>query len=97
VQFKPLTTAGLQYQLQWKEYNQPWDSDAVSTKAVSTSGASKSKVKTEAASLQPGTSYCIRLVVKDTHGTAGLPGADLIIDTEQVGCTPKTGGGCVLL
>jgi hypothetical protein len=47
--------------------------------------------KTQAIDLEPGTTYCIRLISKD--GTQE-PGPELILDTEQVGCTPKTSNSC---
>lgn len=46
--------------------------------------------------LEPGTTYAFRLVAKDAEGNGGAPGPDLIIDTEAVGCTPKT-SSCVVL
>jgi hypothetical protein len=91
VEFKPLNQSGLQYALQWKQVSQPWESAvAVKSKPVPTEGTNI--CKTEAEPLEPGTSYCVRLSIKD-----GEPGPELVIDTEQVGCTPKSEGCCVVL
>uniref|UniRef100_A0A7S1YMA7 Fibronectin type-III domain-containing protein n=1 Tax=Grammatophora oceanica TaxID=210454 RepID=A0A7S1YMA7_9STRA len=93
VEFKPLSECNT-YELQWKAYPQTWD--LLSSKAVSTSDETKSKAV--AAGLDPGATYCVRMVCVD--GTErGEPGAELIIDTEQVGCTPKSesSGCCVIL
>ena len=81
------------YELQWKEVQQPWDA-AGRLDVAATSG----KTKAVAANLTPGTSYCIRLVIVAGDKSKGPPGPELIIDTEQVGCTPKASGPkCVIL
>ena len=54
--------------------------------------AGKKKTKAEATDLTPGSTYCVRLSCDGMD-----PGPELIIDTEQVGCTPKSSGGCVIL
>jgi hypothetical protein len=72
------------YKLQWKEHPQPWESAASKElKAFATSA--------EIEDLQPGTTYCIRLA--STDGSLE-PGPELILDTEQVGCTPQAKKGC---
>jgi len=88
VEFKPISGV-TDYTLQWKEYPAKWDN--AGSKAIVVSG--KKKTKVEATDLQPGSTYCVRLVA------AGMdePGPELIIDTEQVGCTPKSSGKCVIL
>ena len=64
-----------------------WDnSDAISQIELS-----PGTTKTQAIDLEPGTTYCIRLIHKD--GTEA-PGPELILDTEQVGCTPKASNSC---
>jgi len=89
VQFKPLSGV-TEYELQWKEYPAKWDAAGMHTRPLQEGG--KKKVKTECNDLQPGSTYCVRL------SAAGMdPGPELIIDTEQVGCTPKSSGGCVIL
>jgi hypothetical protein len=80
------------YELQWKSIEQKW-SDA-STNAVKADG--KKKCEAEAFDLNPGMTYCVRLVCVN-NGSKGEPGPELIIDTEQVGCTPKSSGGCLIL
>ena len=86
------------YELQWKEVQQPWESAGANTSFVS-AAASGGKTKAVASNLTPGTSYCIRVVVlAGDKSTKGPPGPELIIDTEQVGCTPKSKkGGCLIL
>jgi hypothetical protein len=92
VEFKPL--AGItNYELQWKSIEQKW-----SDPTISLTTAQGKKGKAEAADLNPGTSYCLRLVCIGNGDARGEPGPELIIDTEQVGCTPKSGGGgCQIL
>jgi hypothetical protein len=93
VEFKPV--AGVTtYELQWKDIQQKWP-DAFSN-AINVGGKPKKKCQAEATDLHPGTTYCVRLVCI-TGGARGEPGSELIIDTEQVGCAPKGGGGCMIL
>ena len=92
VEFKPESTDGLKYQVQWKEYHESWDANA-KKKFVEDS---KSKVEIE--DLEPGTTYCLRLVVCDSsEQPIGEPGKELILDTEQVGCTPKPDKSCCVV
>jgi hypothetical protein len=89
VEFKP--ASGItDYELQWKEYPAKWDTPAVGSKAVT----ANKKTKVEATNLQPGSTYCVRLRCASMDN----PGPELIVDTEQVGCTPKSKkGGCIIL
>ena len=88
VEFKP-TGSGGNYELQWKRVEQKQWKDAAST-AVQVADGNK-KTKTEAYDLEPGSTYCVRLVCN------GEPGPELIIDTEQVGCTPKAEKSCCVI
>ncbi|KAL3939826.1 MAG: hypothetical protein SGBAC_005527 [Bacillariaceae sp.] len=89
VEFKPGESSAT-YELQWKPIEAGWDSAA--SAAVQSSGTIKT-CKTEAYNLEPGTTYCVRLVcIQD--GEKGIPSKELILDTEQVGCAPKNEGGC---
>jgi hypothetical protein len=70
-----------------------WRWNPVST-AVEVAPGSKN-CKAEAEPLEPGMTYCVRLVLlAENDGQQGPPGSELIVDTEQVGCTPKAGSGC---
>lgn len=60
------------------------------------STAGEKKVKGEAVDLTPGTTYCIRCRCI-SNGATGEPGKELIIDTEQVGCTPKADKSCCII
>jgi hypothetical protein len=77
---------GEQYELQWKEYPASWDSCPRKTVSVNST-----KTKASAEDLEPGTTYCVRLLVN------GEAGPELIVDTEQVGCTPKAEKGCCMI
>lgn len=88
VEFKPLSGVA-DYELQWKEYPAKWDSVGMHTWPLKAEGSKK--CKTEANDLQPGSTYCVRLACSGMD-----PGPELIIDTEQVGCTPKS-SKCVIL
>jgi hypothetical protein len=97
VEFKPLVEPGVAYKLQWKNYAQDWLSAAGNEKKVTPGG--NLTTKAIATNLEPGQTYCVRLVVIDsaTGVEKGPPGKELVLDTEQVGCTPKTSKGCVIL
>eukprot|EP00522_Entomoneis_paludosa_P013055 CAMPEP_0172449596 /NCGR_PEP_ID=MMETSP1065-20121228/8264_1 /TAXON_ID=265537 /ORGANISM="Amphiprora paludosa, Strain CCMP125" /LENGTH=114 /DNA_ID=CAMNT_0013201299 /DNA_START=71 /DNA_END=415 /DNA_ORIENTATION=- len=90
LKFTPLDDLTLQYELEWKEYPAP--SYTNSKKGISAEDA-KSVM---AEPLEPGKTYCVRLVAVDGSGNKGEPCKEMVLDTEQVGCTPKPdgGGGC---
>jgi hypothetical protein len=91
VNFKALSGHGT-YELQWKEIQAPWE--AAGSTVVNGNG----KTKAVASPLTPGTTYCLRLVVlSGDKASKGQPGPELIIDTEQVGCTPKADKGCCII
>jgi hypothetical protein len=87
VEFKPNPSIS-SYELQWKSIEQQWSNLA----STSIQGSGE-KVTTQAHDLEPGTTYCVRLICVDGV-SKGEPGPELIIDTEQVGCTPKQSSGC---
>lgn len=77
--------------MSWKEYPAPWT--AAESKTVHATTASKTKVAAE--SLEPGTTYCVRLMVVDpVSGKKGEASKELVLDTEQVGCTPTDKKSC---
>lgn len=87
VEFKPVSPIS-SYELQWKPIQQDWSE--METAPIQ---ASSGKAKAQATDLEPGTTYCLRLCCV-SGGSKGQPGPELIIDTEQVGCTPKQSSGC---
>lgn len=87
VTFKAVSTIS-SYELQWKTVEEPW-----STMGSTSVQGSGNKVTAQAHGLEPGRTYCVRLCCI-SDGSKGEPGPELIIDTEQVGCTPKTSSGC---
>lgn len=89
MEFKPVGSIS-EYELEWKPIEATWDKSA--SAPVSASGTIKT-CKAEAYNLEPGMTYCIRLVCV-SNGQKGNPGKELIIDTEQVGCAPKSDSGC---
>eukprot|EP00934_Nitzschia_sp_Nitz4_P001315 Nitzschia sp. Nitz4//scaffold6_size259037//144002//144879//NITZ4_001084-RA/size259037-augustus-gene-0.295-mRNA-1//1//CDS//3329556923//1315//frame0 len=95
VDFKPISGV-TSYELEWRSMEQPsWNAPGQnSSSQVSASGSTG---KAEAHSLEPGSTYCLRLICVE-GSSRGEPGPELIIDTEQVGCTPqqKSGCGCVI-
>jgi hypothetical protein len=96
VQFTPIdgyTT----YELSWKEYPAPWTmASAVKTQIVTTTDTTTDTQKVTAEGLQPGTTYCVRVTVMDSTSTntKGTPGKEIVLDTEQVGCTPTDKKSC---
>jgi hypothetical protein len=94
VEFQPLSSVSV-YELQWAEYPHFWEGDNKRTTRVTVSSPGK-KTKAEATNLNPGATFSLRLVCVDNDSgeTIGEPGPELVIDTEQVGCTPKPGRGC---
>jgi len=90
VEFLP--TAGndtAEYKLNWKEHPQNWDEHGQTKIIQLVQGGGKQKVTAD--NLNPGSTYCVRLLVDNE------PGAELILDTEQVGCTPEASGGCCII
>jgi hypothetical protein len=98
-----MSLSGASYVLQWKEHPDSWEGGASeATKSAdggSAPAASSPLTKMEAAPLKPGTTYCVRLVIRSKEGGAadGSPSAELVVDTEQVGCTPQQKSCCALL
>ena len=86
VEFQPVDGAS-GYELQWKQHPENWEQHGQSqlVKPGST--------KITAAGLEPGATYCLRMVCI-SDGERGTPGKELIVDTEQVGCTPTADDGC---
>jgi hypothetical protein len=82
-----------EYELHWKPIEASWDQ--AESSEVTASGSIKT-CQAEAYNLEPGMTYCVRLLCVSEDGK-GTPGKELIIDTEQVGCAPKSEGcGCTL-
>jgi hypothetical protein len=89
VEFTPVD-ANTTYMLQWKVYPVAWDSASLVSQMELNPGTKKA----QATDLEPGTTYCIRLVDK---GGLQQPGPELVLDTEQVGCTPKANKSCCIV
>jgi hypothetical protein len=92
VEFTPLDNI-TSYELQWKEHAAPqkWEDSSYTKTATINTTTSKTKQKCEATNLTPGTTYCVRLTTTTGDYCCSK---ELIIDTEQVGCTPKPKQGC---
>jgi hypothetical protein len=91
MQFKSISSVN-RYELEWKLVEHDWSSPAGKT-ALSAGG--KPKIQVEATELTPGMTYCLRAYCVDaSSGSKGAAGPELIIDTEQVGCTPKAEKSC---
>jgi len=105
VSFKPSQNIH-SYALCYKEYEQSWEDNwdrPTQSKIISSTEISQSTTKSGtiiaiAEDLNPGTTYCVRLIAHDVNGDdQGDPGPDLIIDTETVSCTPKPSRSCIIL
>mmetsp|Transcript_22184 Transcript_22184/g.52508 ORF Transcript_22184/g.52508 Transcript_22184/m.52508 type:complete len:117 (+) Transcript_22184:208-558(+) len=95
VQFKPVSAID-KYELEWKQIEHQWTSPAGKT-TVSVAGEGK-LLKAEAENLDPGMTYCLRAYCLNSDGSKGQSaGPELIIDTEQVGCTPKAEKSCCVI
>lgn len=94
VQFKPVSSID-KYELEWKQIENQWE--AAQDKTTVSVGNEGQLVKGEAVDLDPGMTYCIRAVCINSDGSKGSPGPELIIDTEQVGCTPKAEKSCCVI
>jgi hypothetical protein len=80
------------YELQWKfAQQQSWGSSAQHTKPIMT-GVAGGNCDAIAEPLQPGSSYSVRLAIPNDPQIQ--PGAEITVDTEQVGCTPGQKQGC---
>jgi len=71
----------LKYELQWKEVHASWEEHKKFTMV-------ESPTEAVATNLEPGTTYCVRLVCV-SGDSKGEPSKEVIVDTEQIGCTPK--------
>ena len=91
IEFSPDSSAD-SYDLCWKEYPQSWD--MATKKNLRASGLDK--IKTDADGLNPGMTYCLRLIAKDSAGNNGEPSAEMIVDTEAVSCTPQQKSCCII-
>lgn len=94
VQFKPISSVE-KYELEWKLVEHEWTQVAGNTRASSKIG--EKLVMGEAENLDPGMTYCIRVSCLNSNASKGSPGPELIIDTEQVGCTPKAEKSCCVV
>ncbi|KAL7437892.1 hypothetical protein ACHAXH_005066 [Discostella pseudostelligera] len=103
VAFNPLSSHD-NYELQWKEYPQKWETDGQSKRicAKDVPRNKNNKIQANIEDLNPGSTYTVRLrvlAVGSSEGEVGAPGKpspELIIDTEAVSCTPKA-SQCILL
>ena len=83
------------YALEWKPIEQKeWTNAKSTTVSVQAEGQ---LVKGEAFDLEPGMTYCVRACCLSSDGNKGSPGKELILDTEQVGCTPKAEKSCCVI
>mmetsp|Transcript_7695 Transcript_7695/g.8930 ORF Transcript_7695/g.8930 Transcript_7695/m.8930 type:complete len:117 (+) Transcript_7695:118-468(+) len=91
VQYKPISSID-KYGLEWKQIEHQWTKPAGNTTlSVQIEGK---MITGEAINLDPGMTYCVRSFCFDSDGSKGTAGPELIIDTEQVGCTPKSEKSC---
>lgn len=90
VRFAAPPAGGTSYVLQWKEHPATWDGAASTPVAAGVTEA-------DATPLQPGATYCVRLVPISPDGTQGTPGPELVVDTEAIGCTPQQKSCCTVL
>jgi hypothetical protein len=88
--------------LQWKAYGDLQQDYALTGAAVVTVPAGATTA--EVVDLEPGNTYCLRLLRQpalpmggDTSAPTATFGPELIVDTEQVGCTPKTSSSCCIV
>ncbi|KAL7568415.1 hypothetical protein ACA910_012133 [Epithemia clementina (nom. ined.)] len=94
LKFTPLADSNLHYVLEWKEYPAP-SYETTDGKQQKTGIRASDATRVVAEPLEPGKTYCVRLYAVDgASGTKGEPCKELVLDTEQVGCTPKADKGC---
>ncbi|GKY98198.1 hypothetical protein MPSEU_000777600 [Mayamaea pseudoterrestris] len=94
VQFPP-PPASVKVLLQWKEHACPsWEQGGSMNVSLATA---QEKLVVTADSLEPGKSYQLRLVYTKAGTDAAVEGPEVVLDTEQVGCTPKADKGCCVL
>jgi hypothetical protein len=55
------------------------------------------KPQVQATDLDPGTTYCVRLSCVSGGGELGEASRELVVDTEQVGCTPTPKKSCCVI
>ena len=74
------------YELQFKEY----PATSWNTKKLGAL-SSDAMFKTEVTNLNPGCTYCLKLVADGQQD-----GPELIVDTETIGCTPNEKSCCII-
>ena len=94
MQFKP--QPGVQaYELAWKQHPQSWqEADTKIIQVVRPNDL----LTVEATDLLPGTTYCVRIapMLGVSSESVGDPSPDVIVDTEQVDCTPGAKSCCIV-
>jgi len=92
------------YQLSWKQYPQSWQEADSKTITIGPSPTSATIITAQATDLLPATTYCVRIAANyvpngdasPSSSPISSPSPELIVDTEAIGCTPKTESCCVL-
>ena len=86
LEFSPYDSSD-SYELCYKVYQQTWENQRA--KAIGKDLLKDASVQVAIEQLEPGTTYCFRLLPIASDGSKGEPGPELIIDTEAISCTPK--------
>ena len=86
LEFSPYDSSD-SYELCYKVYQQTWEQQRA--KAIGKDLLKGASVQVAIEELEPGTTYCFRLLAIASDGSKGEPGPELIIDTEAISCTPK--------
>ena len=92
VQFKPLSDTSISYVLEWKDVH-----ESSYSKSAQVSVSTTATTQAVATPLEPGRTYCVRLVCQKDGVAVGEPSKELICDTEQVGCTPTDKKSCCVV
>jgi len=57
---------------------------------IVTCDQSGQEIRVNTQDLNPGTTYALRMIGLDSDGKKGKPSPELVIDTESVGCGPRS-------
>ena len=92
VRFSPSSdTEVLHFELQWHQMGQSWEQGGRSL----LTGAQTDDIVATIDELLPNQTYALRISVIDKEDKKGIPGPEIVVDTDSISCTPKPRCRCL--